>query len=363
MNARLGDPLPARASDRYATLDLCRGIAALMVLLHHLGAVSCGYEAVLVFFVISGYCIAASIAAGAQRGDGFLTFVRRRVHRIFPPYLFSIAFFAATRLARQLTGGDPFSAPLWQWAANATLTQWLPLIAHPVAMPMANPANFVAAYWSLCYEEQFYLVMAAAAALTARSRGALLLALTALGVAWNLGLPGTCRGVFIEYWAAFAAGILLFHRTRRMPSGAARRLVDAALALIVIVAAAVAWGSATPGGQRPIAREYAVVGGFTLLMLWLRPLDQRIAGSRIGAVLGGLGTISYSLYLIHQFNLVVIAKLAHVLLPRALEAALVVPTEVALHLGLATGFWYLCERPFLNRPRTAAVAGTPTASG
>ena len=44
------------------------------------------------------------------------------------------------------------------WINNLTMTQWLGLVFHPTH-PFDNPTLFVAGYWSLNYEEQFYLVM------------------------------------------------------------------------------------------------------------------------------------------------------------------------------------------------------------
>jgi peptidoglycan/LPS O-acetylase OafA/YrhL len=65
--------------------------------------------------------------------------------------------------------------------------------------------------------------------------------------------------------------------------------------------------------------------------------------------IAALGTISYSLYLIHQFNLTLVASIAQRVLPAWTPHLVTVAVMVGLHVALATLFWYLCERPFLSR--------------
>ena len=71
---------------RYEIIDGIRGLAALAVVLHHLQVIGIGPYAVIVFFVISGYCIAASVDSTRRKGQGPLTFLARRLWRIYPTY-------------------------------------------------------------------------------------------------------------------------------------------------------------------------------------------------------------------------------------------------------------------------------------
>src|ERR1700742_3376069 len=85
---------------RYELLDGVRGVAALTVVLHHIGvgqSVQIGHFAVMIFFVISGYCITASVESCRRSSGGFRQFMLKRVRRIYPPYILAIAFFALTR--------------------------------------------------------------------------------------------------------------------------------------------------------------------------------------------------------------------------------------------------------------------------
>jgi peptidoglycan/LPS O-acetylase OafA/YrhL len=136
-----------------------RGLAAFAVLLCHIETRRFGHEAEMLFFVISGYCIAAAADSAQRRQLPLSLFMWRRLRRIYPPYFFSVLFFLFTRVARLLMNGssglDRFT-PL-EFIQNFTLTQWLTLTIHPQTLAADNPASFVTAYWSLNYEEQFYV--------------------------------------------------------------------------------------------------------------------------------------------------------------------------------------------------------------
>ena len=82
---------------RYSSLDIWRGVASFLVVIHHLLSNRPGlisdffYLFVQVFFVISGYCLSAALHRATDTGMGFGTFMKRRVRRIAPPYLASVA--------------------------------------------------------------------------------------------------------------------------------------------------------------------------------------------------------------------------------------------------------------------------------
>jgi peptidoglycan/LPS O-acetylase OafA/YrhL len=97
---------------RYAKLDALRGIAALIVVVRHFVNIFprdaypvadllvkaptrilfAAHEAVLLFFLLSGFVLATSIISSGglssgsmPSGAGYLTYVRKRVYRIYPP--------------------------------------------------------------------------------------------------------------------------------------------------------------------------------------------------------------------------------------------------------------------------------------
>jgi peptidoglycan/LPS O-acetylase OafA/YrhL len=340
----------------------------------------------MLFFVISGYCIAASVDSCQRKGLGFGSFMMRRVRRIYPPYLLSIAFWAATRYIKKVqTGASELSHyTAIDWVQNATLTQWVSMLSHPLPSAAGNKPLFVAAYWSLCYEEQFYLVMglmmliAAATGLSVLKMAAVLMG---AGLACNLLYPEIVSGLFVEYWALFSAGVLVFHRLCRVKSPGVRRAIDAGLLALLVWAAYMRWFSGLSWRVddpslsvtarhefRNAFGELAIGAAFALLLIAMRPLNGAISGGRWFRPLGWLGAITFSLYLIHQFNLNLISKIAGRFLHMVPVIGKVkdpaqtwygLTLQIALHLALASVFWYFCEKPFLNRPLPSMAPKKP----
>lgn len=91
---------------------------------------------------------------------------------------------------------------------------------------------------------------------------------------------------------------------------------------------------------------------FVGALLLLRPASRAIAAHPLWRPVAALGTVSYSLYLIHQFNLTLIAAAADAAglagLPRAIAM-------IGLMLAIATAFWFCFERPWLNPAPSASA--------
>jgi peptidoglycan/LPS O-acetylase OafA/YrhL len=351
---------------RYEIIDGLRGLAALAVVMQHLGVAAVGHYAVMLFFVISGYCITASAEVCRQNGASFGSFMLRRLRRIYPPYWCAILFYVLTRLAKISSGAhNDLARPWLDWLQNLTLTQWLWLPAHPVVNAAQNPKLFVTVFWSLNYEEQFYLVMAVGLWFSVRRRlpiVALVLSLAAAGLLWNLTWPdGWITGFFIEYWLHFALGAVLFYALCKFPDVRVRRAFVAFVAVVGLycVLQFRPWFA----GPDPLHNsrayvELATASAFTLALFFLRPASPWLASLKFWRPIAALGTISYSLYLVHQFNLTLVQSAVDRIVPHAWN-----PVRLGAMLGLqilvATAFWYLCERPFLNRSsaRKASAAG------
>lgn len=357
---------------RFACLDALRGLAALAVVVAHVCHVEpLGAAAVLVFFVISGYCVTAAADAALQAGVGLRVYMWRRVKRIYPPYLLSIAFFVATRMARDWlaprASAQPFSPDLLEWVQNATLTQWLSLPFSPVGWPHDNPVLFVSVYWSLCYEEQFYVLVGLLAFLASTRRMAVSVVVTAFALAWVCAFPERCFGWFVEYWPMFAVGSLVYFRLCRMPRPQARLATDLCLLAASVVSAVLAWelggGPSTDGNwwgwngtaaHRNAFGDLALAALFGLSLVMLRRVDSRYARNRwLSSPLGWLGAISYSLYLTHNFNLRLTEEASKAVASRvglSDSSAWRDALQIVGLIVIATGFYVVAERPFLNKP-------------
>ena len=291
----------------------------------------------------------------SRRGLSFRTFMRRRLRRIYPPYVLAVAYFAATRVAKlALTGVNDLPTSPVQWVQNLTLTQWVTLLLNPGLYAPNNPTNFVSAYWSLGYEEQFYLVMALALVATVRTGRSLLVwvgVLLAVAVVWVGALPRLSTGLFVDYWIPFAVGVLVFHRLCRLTSATHRRVVDGVLVALLLAGVWGTWFAAWDGQAK--AAETVAVSAFALLLIALRPVSDPAMRSRAGAALATLGVLTYSLYLVHQCNLFVSARAADAL---GLAGWPSLGMQVALHVALAVPFYLVCERPFRNAPLVSGLA-------
>jgi peptidoglycan/LPS O-acetylase OafA/YrhL len=363
---------PRRASRRYTLLDPLRGVAATVVVLDHAAGLKLGYFAVLVFFVISGYCILASAEAGLERGMAMGEYMRRRVRRIYPPYLVSVLFFVATRLVKYRLGGtlDIARRTPAEWIQTLTLTQWLDLVTAPVSSyPYNNSALMVAAHWSLNYEEQFYLFVGLVMAACAYKRWpmrAILLPFTIGTIALMAVVPNLVIGLFVDYWPLFGVGAAVYYRVTGEGGARLTRALD--VGLVALFAGSVGTllvHGRLFAGQRYIWEDLAVTSGLALLLVLLRPYDERLMRTLPLRLLRKVGTISYSLYLIHQFNMTLAEQVAARVVGATAWRPLRVAVEVAFLWALASGFWWLFERPFLNAPpeggrARAAKATLPT---
>jgi peptidoglycan/LPS O-acetylase OafA/YrhL len=174
-------------------------------------------------------------------------------------------------------------------------------------------------------------------------------ALGAAGLCWNMAWPsGWITGMFIEYWAHFCLGALLFHVL--CVSGS--RLVGwsmlggAAVLDVYCLLHILPWRPQTLLHER-VFLELAVASSFALALYAARPFSVAVSGWQIWRPVAALGTISYSLYLVNQFNLTLVESTVERLAPavwRPFQVALM----LAIQIAIAAAFWYRCERPFLN---------------
>jgi len=278
-------------TQRYRLLDAWRGIAALGVLAFHTtanlvdpdsswaaAALSHGWLGVFIFFPVSGYCILAASHAAANHTTA--AFLRRRWRRIFPAYWASVVLAIVLLLAAAPFGTGSVRATLAEpglkWFAILTLTQTF--VGADTAI---NPV-----YWSLCFEEQFYVVIAATMLCAPRRRPALLAAVTVVAaIVQCLGpLVHVPPGLFLDRWISFAVGLAVFGwHDVRYGRWWARSIF--ALAGIVEV---LTWRF-----------DVAVSTIVALILLGLRKHDHALSSLRPVAALAGAGAISYSLYLTH----------------------------------------------------------------
>ncbi|OOG53675.1 hypothetical protein B0E48_15460 [Rhodanobacter sp. C03] len=157
-------------SGKIAELEGLRGIAILMVLLHHFWPGSGGFylhyanlahfgwSGVDLFFVISGFLV-GGILLDTRDDIGFLkNFYSRRILRIFPLYYaLVIGLFLIVPVTQMILHGGAYlntafvrdsGNPLWYLTYMGNMRE---------AITGVEPAYFLAPLWSISIEEQFYL--------------------------------------------------------------------------------------------------------------------------------------------------------------------------------------------------------------
>ncbi len=220
----------AKASTgRIEIVELLRGLAALAVTVFHLSNTApdglvrwggaYGWLGVDIFFVISGFVVPYSIAhgfAGYTLRD-FPRFIARRLLRLEPPYLASIALGLVLWHLSTLAPGFYGEQPHYEWAQVASHVLYLvPLTTYGWLQPV---------YWSLAYEFAFYLAIGALFPWIGRAGGRWRWALVASALA-----AGVLAGVLPTRSLLFVLGFASFKAHQRTPGW------DFELASIAVIA-------------------------------------------------------------------------------------------------------------------------------
>jgi len=347
---------------RLAGLDTLRALAIALVLMSHysgfvngaqtFGVIgSIGWAGVDLFFVLSGYLIGNGLLAPASRGESLdlKTFFARRMLRTLPNYYAVLAVYLL--LPDSPIAGHSM-APVWRYL---TFTQNIGL----------NYGETFTHSWSLCIEEQFYLVLPLAIlALVGRRRSGRLL-WCALFAAIGVGM--TARGLaFMDGKDVFAApvyysslcrfdellpGVAIAMLKNFHPAAFARilRYGNTLLVAGLAMAAAVLYGVMNEAPNAFAASTFGfslVATSFALLTCsalspgsWLNRI--RIPGA------ASLALWSYAVYLVHK---PVFMALRPVLEQWNVDRG-ALPTIAAVMAAGILGGWLLyrlVERPFMQ---------------
>ncbi|MBO2453424.1 acyltransferase [Actinomadura barringtoniae] len=178
------------AATRLGWLDALRGWAAMVVAFHHAayiflpdwrhlmdGWVDPGRYGVLVFFLLSGYIVPASL----ERRGSVRAFWVSRIFRIYP--LLAVASFLA--ILPFLLGVRGLRAGLEQYEPVTAVVAHMTMMQDLLAVP-----NAINVLWTLSYEMAFYLLVVALFVVNVHRRSAsVATGLTVLAVAVGAVLP------------------------------------------------------------------------------------------------------------------------------------------------------------------------------
>jgi peptidoglycan/LPS O-acetylase OafA/YrhL len=368
-------------------LDGVRGIAVLLVMLCHNnliqpipatgsicgialpGALDLGWSGVDLFFVLSGFLITGILLDTKASNNYLSSFYARRVLRILPLYLLYV--FAYFHIVL------PLAHHLGQWKSlSNSLEPWFWFHLSNWKIAFGAPANWLAHFWSLSVEEQFYLFWPVVVFFAGR-RWLPCVCLALIGVSFSLRYIFANHNYSVMFLyeltpfrvepLAFGSLGALLVRQRRMVLVLNRRcLFGMGICGVLLLSVALWSGRSTSVGKAPMA-TYGYTA-FALMYVSLVLYAYLYSGSptRIAAllrrpVLRSFGKYSYAIYVFH-YPLFIIYGLV---LPRA---SVLVPPQarllfwlVALLVGIASSYavaltsWHLLEKHFWGLKRCFSV--------
>jgi peptidoglycan/LPS O-acetylase OafA/YrhL len=341
-------PSPSH-SRRILQLDGLRAIAVLAVFAQHALKAPL-WMGVDLFFVLSGFLITGILLDRKARGQSYFGyFYARRARRILPPYLLLM-------VVSSLLFGFGW-AKHWEWYAFFATN-----IGDALGQSGHDSLNVL---WSLAVEEQFYIVWPFVILLLPER--ALAWVAAALIVAVPV-LRAVATPWFDSFWPIYyltpfrmdllAAGALLACAVRRNPNALEPYKLLAVLGLAAALAV-LAWlhlhfprfrAANTPLSNAGLYSVSLVLcTSIVVIALQSKGIVKRVLSN---PVLVYIGTVSYTVYLIH---LSVLYTLWPLHLNRYLTAAL----ALAITMVYASVSWFGFERRLIHARAQGAAQGQP----
>jgi peptidoglycan/LPS O-acetylase OafA/YrhL len=378
-----------KGASRLLFIDGLRALAMLLVLIchywyngnqwhlrigipHHFTDVSSyaqfGFIGVDLFLVLSGFCLYwPFVNRGPRQGPTLVQFLKRRSLRILPPYYVCLVAWAATIYF--WPGSDAQGVPLLKSVV------WHALMLHNLRVEYVQQIN--GAFWSLALEFQLYLLFPVVVEAFRRFNPRLIVLLSLVSCVlfrsflsrgnyssddnFLYVLPSSLFGRHFEFVLGMFVALLVsqWHSTGKSPL----RPLDFGVTAVIIAAAFLR--RPQPGDLVAIMGDvsaplYTIVCGLFFAGLLLQASRTRTWLHRTLSArsLVFLGTISYSIYLIHLPLITLINKVTapmHFSDHRQLFFQTCILTPVLVSAGYL--FHLRFERPFMpGHPHTERQA-------
>jgi len=365
---------------RLRGIDALRGVAALGVVLFHAieqgknvvpnnlleypvrlvqFASSFGYIGVFLFFVISGFCIhlqwARSKAAGIKPDIRFGSFWKRRLRRLYPPYVIALLLYLL--LAAYTVGLDLTHFVVYDIGMHL-------LMLHNLDPHTCYTINGV--FWTLAIEEQLYLAYFLLLFLRVRWGWGVTIAVCLLSrLAWmglshvvwlktgyGLPVPESAAAHWFT-WALGAIGVEVMFGLIRLRSWSR----DLRLATVLIIGAS-ALSSYLPAIPKDtllhnlswfLIHPLWGVGFFILVNRMVLAEESWLRHAKLPSMISlfsTLGIFSYSIYLTHELVIMQSWRWINPGWPQLGNVLVVVIPGTIL---FAWVFFWFCEKPFMAR--------------
>jgi peptidoglycan/LPS O-acetylase OafA/YrhL len=369
-------------STRLRSIDALRGIAALGVVFYHAvdqtGKVvpggllkypvqalqrlsSFGYIGVFLFFVISGFCIhlqwARARANDEQPNIRFIPFWKRRLRRLYPPYVIAISIFLLITAASV--------------GLNVTRFFIYDVVMHLLMLHNLDPHTCYSingVFWTLAIEEQLYLAYFLLLFLRKRwGWTATLTVCLAARLGWmvfshvlwlksGIGVPVPEAAASHWFtWGLGAIGVEAWFGLVKLPKWTRNLKLGAVLII----------GASVLSNQLPLISKETYwhdFGWFVLHPIWgvgffivvnrtVLAEDSWVRNFKLPSlisVFATLGVFSYSIYLTHELTIMQSWRWIN---PKLWQSLNVVVVTVPATILLAWFFFWFCERPFMVKKK------------
>ena len=351
----------------FHTLDGLRGIAALLVVLRHVGPLTAGtslsenFLAVDLFFVLSGFVIAFAYDDRLARPGFIRQFLVIRLIRLYPLYLLGLAVGALHRVGSVLNHTENWTAT---YLAEAVLLGVLLVPQTPLTA--IGSSELDTPTWTLLPELVANMVYAVLFRWLTPFVLMVLVGTGAAGVvACRLHYGTLDAGWEFAQWPiiasrllfSFFAGVLLFRLLGD------RRQTRPWVAWLCVAAVGTALSISPPDDLRT-AYELALVLGLFPLVVWVG--GQNEPGQWDGRLFRFLGLISYAVYVLHQPAAALFARVLERGLHLRLDSVPVAHAALAAFIaGLVAATWLIDKyydapiRRWLSRGRASRAPSPP----
>jgi peptidoglycan/LPS O-acetylase OafA/YrhL len=332
------------------SLDGVRALSFFIVFVAHagLGAYVPGGFGVTIFFFLSGFLITTLMRIEYERKGSvdLRHFWLRRILRIWPAFYLILFIGIAAELVLQ-----PGALSI-----AATRAQLLHLANYwSIYHGFAGEADGTGVYWSLAVEEHFYLgfpwlyVGMRRARLTGRQQALLLWGLCVAVLLWRVILVGDYGATSDRTYMGtdtridsilFGCALAVWNNPvldRPLFSDATLKVRVLPAALLVLAACLVIRGNAFRDTLRYSLQGIALTAVFISAIRLPRWGAFRLLNCRVAIL---IGTLSYSLYLVHQIVIFTVERILVSWWP-ALQAAL----SLAIAMAIAWAIYQVIEKP------------------
>jgi peptidoglycan/LPS O-acetylase OafA/YrhL len=321
-----------------------------------------------VFFALSGYLITSLLLREHVRLGrvDLRAFYVRRALRILPAYYASLGVAVVLTAAVPLPFTRAFHGPSDARFFTTTLASYLMLVGNWFDTPLPST---LAVLWSVCIEEQFYLLFPPTFAISTRRAPVVVPALLGLAVAWGVRVHLAAKGDGELYRNTFAhsdgllLGALLAQATASDTSRARAWIAHNARALEIVACTASALTLTFRGGGSPLsywesylASAVCATAIVAAMALGHGPVARGLA---LRPIAWG-GTLTYAGYLVHMYAVGAAFGITRRVPFGVLETPIRLAIAIAGTFALAYVAHVAVERPFLRLKARLARGGAVT---